>query len=202
MKYFKLIVMATSICGMVGLALLVDQFYGKGAGIIVFHTFGWALFFIIATPISIFLLLPVLKVVLGKAPESLTAEERIEIWMTIAEIFSFEDPSREEVASIARRLRDLRVDKKLTKKILETEVGPVCQGYMIRAGDDYLEGIDNWNREWLTNQILAGTKAYKFIRAIPLVGFCWSSMITMGRQESIDILYDELEFNSEAEQKH
>jgi hypothetical protein len=70
---------------------------------------------------------------------------------------------------------------------------------LFRAGDEYYDGLDDWDKEWLKRKILAGTRAYKFIRAIPLIGFYWSLIVTGGRRKNIGLVFSELELGASEE---
>jgi hypothetical protein len=75
---------------------------------------------------------------------------------------------------------------------IETEVGPVCEGRLFRAGDYVDEGVDRWQEEWLRRKILEGARAYKFLRAVPVIGWYFSWFVTGGRRKSIALLLSEL----------
>lgn len=187
-KYFFMVAFAA----LLTLSWAADHFWGRGSSDIIFQSLFGILFFTLAMPVLVFILLPVLKSLLGPASATLASEARLALWLALAELYTVDGPSDDEVEGIARELRRLGVNRKTAKVALETEVGPVCEGRLFRAGDYVNEGVDRWQEEWLRRKILEGARAYKFLRAVPIIGWYFSWFVTGGRRKSIALLLSEL----------
>jgi hypothetical protein len=135
--------------------------------------------------ISLIPLLVILQHVLGATNESYASEEKVAIWNDLSKVYQF--PNSGDLAELAKALTSFGLKSTEVRKIIETEVGPVCFARIA------LKGNLDWDRTWLKEKILRWRKACQFLRAIPFLGFLFSRTVIHWRWWTMIRLIDEME---------